>query len=1018
MSEIVVQGARVHNLKNVHIRLPHGKLIVITGVSGSGKSSLAFDTIYAEAQRRFVETLSSYARQFMGTLERPDVDFIEGLSPSISIEQKTVSKNPRSTVGTITEVYDFLRLLYARVGEKEHAASLGGLQVQTEQDIVSAILSFPKQCLIQILAPVVSGRKGHYRELFEALRKKGFIKVRVDGVVMDIEKNMRLDRYKIHDIDIWIDQMAVNRENEMRIKSAVNTGLKNSFNNVSVTCEQIFPEKRVHQFVKVTSEMGTRSAMMYAPNMFSFNSKYGACTSCEGLGEELGISEELVVSGPGLSLVDGAIAPLGKQSDSGMWRKVKAVCEQFSISLSSPFESLSIEHQKLILYGSAKEKFFIKVTHGRESFTLPIVFDGIVGFLREEIEQSSSVQRKRWAESFLKATVCKDCNGARLKPESLELKINGKNISEVASFSILECKAFMNTLKTALPTRVQKIASPILTEITKRLNFLTNVGLDYLTLNRSSTTISGGEAQRIRLAAQLGSQLTGVLYILDEPSIGLHQRDNESLIKSLEMLRDMDNTIIVVEHDKEIMKRADWIVDIGPGAGEHGGQVVAEGTYSTLIQSKTSATGHYLSNARRIDVPRVRRQGSGNFIRIEGCIGHNLKSVTLSIPLGTFVVVTGVSGSGKSSLINETLYPILAAHVYNSRYRTLPYTKTSGLEHIDKVINVDQSPIGRTPRSNPATYTGVFTHIRNLFASFPESKLRGYKEGRFSFNVKGGRCSDCEGDGVKRIEMNFLPDVFVTCETCRGRRYNRETLQDMSSWVNLQPALSGGEAQRIKLATELAKRQTGKTVYVFDEPTTGLHFQDIEALLSTLHQLAEAKNTVIVIEHNLDVIKQADWLIDVGPGSGMAGETIAEDLKIAMRAGNKVELEVIRGIRKALQEKEITIRQNGVGKLSEEQETQVLLSLAKQRRDSIEQFKTGQRDDLAEKEATELSILMRYLPQQLSEDDVRKKIMELITTLGVTSSKDFGKLMGAATKALKGQADGNIIQKIAKELLQ
>ncbi len=912
---IVVRGAKVHNLKNLDVDIPRGKLVVITGLSGSGKSSLAFDTIYAEGQRRFMETLSSYARQFAGSMERPDVDFIDGLSPVISIEQKTTSRSPRSTVGTITEIYDFMRLLWTKIGIRYDPKTNRKLEKQSEEDILNAVLALPTGAKVQILSPLVVGRKGHYRELFEDLMKRGFVRVRVDGETMEMKKDMKLSRYSTHDIELVIDRFVISPDIKDRLKTAIELAIKLSDNKSSMICEvQDGNKKRDLYFSKnYAYSDGTSALQDLAPNNFSFNSPYGACPTCNGLGEISELSPDLITPNLSLSIADGGLAPLGKEGNNNTWQLIKAIAKKYKFSLDTPLEDLPKKVYDLLLYGSKDETFPIHYGFASRSYTYDAPFGGVMEYVKSIYESTQSSSVREWAEGFMQTQPCPTCKGARLREESLFVKIADKNIAEISNYSIENAKRFFESLPATLSGRDLAVATPILNEIIKRLGFLINVGLGYLTLSRSAATLSGGEAQRIRLAAQLGSQLTGVLYILDEPSIGLHQRDNSKLIDSLLQLRDLGNTVIVVEHDKETMEKADYIIDLGPGAGEFGGQIVAQGTPKDFATS--SITGKYLSGEMKIEVPTVRREGNGKFITIEGCTGHNLKNVTLKLPLGKFVCVTGVSGSGKSSLINETLYPILANHFYRSKLLTLPYKKISGLEHIDKVIDIDQSPIGRTPRSNPATYTGLFTLIRDFFATLPESQIRGYKAGRFSFNVKGGRCEVCEGDGMKRIEMNFLPDVYVLCDACKGKRYNRETLQvhyrgkniadvlamsideatdffqdfprmkrilDTMQSVGLgylrlgqsSTTLSGGEAQRIKLSTELAKIQTGKTLYILDEPTTGLHFQDIQHLLDVLQRLVDKGNTVVVIEHNLDVIKQADWIIDMGYEGGAEGGVI------------------------------------------------------------------------------------------------------------------------------------------------
>ncbi len=916
LQHIVVRGAKVHNLKNIDVNIPRKKLVVITGLSGSGKSSLAFDTICAEGQRRFMETLSAYARQFVGAIERPDVDFIDGLSPVIAIEQKTTARSPRSTVGTITEIYDFMRLLWARIGVRYDPKTNQRLEKQSEEDILASILRLPENTKVQVLAPLVVGRKGHYRELFSDLLKRGFVRVRVDGETRELKKDMKLDRYKVHDIELVVDRFSILPDIAPRLKEAISLALKLSESGSTMICEVLGEKKYDLFFNKNYAYSDGRSALAeLAPNNFSFNSVYGACPTCEGLGEIMQLSPDLLIPNPELSIAEGGLAPLGKEGRSEQWQLIKALAKQYNVSLNEPISTLPKAFVHILLHG-APDPVPVSYGYAGREHVYPIRFDGLIEYINSIYRTTQSVSVREWAESFMQKSPCPTCKGARLREESLFVKIAERNIAQVSDLPIPECKKFFVELPQHLSGKDLAVATPILAEILKRLDFLLNVGLDYLSLSRSAATLSGGEAQRIRLAAQLGSQLTGVLYILDEPSIGLHQRDNVKLIDSLLQLRDLGNSVIVVEHDKETMERADYIIDLGPGAGEHGGRVVAEGHAQTLHSE--SLTAQYLHGKLKIEIPKTRREGNGKSIVLEGCTGHNLKNVTLRLPLGKFVAVTGVSGSGKSSLINETLYPILARHFYRSKVLTLPYRNITGLEHLDKVIDVDQSPIGRTPRSNPATYTGVFTLIRDFFASLPEAQIRGYKAGRFSFNVRGGRCEACEGDGVKKIEMNFLPDVYVTCDVCKGKRYNRETLEvryrgksiadvlDMPieearhffddfprikriletlqsvglGYLRLgqsSTTLSGGEAQRIKLATELAKTQTGKTLYILDEPTTGLHFHDIQLLLNVLHRLVDKGNTVIVIEHNLDVIKQADWVIDLGPEGGeKGGEIIAE----------------------------------------------------------------------------------------------------------------------------------------------
>ena len=919
--KLIVRGARVHNLKNIDVDIPRDKLVVITGLSGSGKSSLAFDTIYAEGQRRYVESLSSYARQFLGLMERPDVDYIEGLSPSISIEQKTISHNPRSTVGTVTEIYDYLRLLFARVGTQFCYNCGRKVQRQSVDQIIDAILHYPESTKLQILAPVVRGRKGHYRELFEQILKDGFVRVRVDGEVRQIEKGMKADRYKVHDIEIVVDRIVVKKEIRSRIADSVDVALRFGEGVLIVNDgkqDQLFSQKYSCHVCGISYDEP-------APNSFSFNTPYGSCPNCEGLGEKKAFDLRLIIPNENLSINQEGIAPLGKPRQTWMFSQVRAVAKKYKFDFDTPIKKISKTAMEVLLNGSGTEKLDIEYVYdsGRVT-TYHHRFGGIMQMLKRYYDETSSNQIREWVESFMTTTVCESCAGGRLRKESLAIRLEdvqtGKqwNIHDIVQRSISGAREFFESL--SLTERQLEIARPILKEIKQRLDFMLNVGLEYLTLDRSARTLSGGEGQRIRLATQIGTQLVGVLYILDEPSIGLHQRDNIKLIHSLMSLRDLGNSVIVVEHDKEMIESADYVIDLGPRAGEHGGAVVATGTPKELKRRQNGAaldslTSLYLKGVHSIDLPKKRRKGNGHQLELKGATGNNLKTLDCSIPLGTFVCVTGVSGSGKSTLVNETLFPILSRKFYKTNVVALPHKSITGIQHIDKVIDIDQSPIGRTPRSNPATYTGLFTIVRDLFTELPEAKIRGYKAGRFSFNVKGGRCEGCEGDGVKKIEMNFLPDVYVLCDVCGGKRYNRETLEVhykgksisdvlemtveealslFSELPRLQrklqtlydvglgyirlgqqaTTLSGGEAQRVKLSTELSKIGTGKTLYILDEPTTGLHFEDIRMLLSVLNKLVDKGNTVIVIEHNLDVIKTADWIIDLGPEGGDAGGKI------------------------------------------------------------------------------------------------------------------------------------------------
>ena len=905
---IEVLGARVHNLKNIDVRIPREKLVVITGLSGSGKSSLAFDTIYAEGQRRYIETFSAYARQFLGGLERPDVDKIDGLSPVIAIEQKTTSKSPRSTVGTITEIYDFLRLLFARAADAYSYNTNKKMVSYSNEQIRSLILNEFEHKKIVILAPIVRSRKGHYRELFEQISKQGFLRVRVDGEILEIEKGMRLDRYKTHDIEIVIDRLLVNKASGKRLEETITTALY-SGENVMMVLEHNQNIPRYFSRALMCPETGI-SYPNPEPNTFSFNSPKGACDTCNGLGTINQVNIEKIIPDNSVSIKNGGIAPIGEQKSSWIFKQLQLIAERYHFQLSDPISKIPKEALEVILNGG-NEKFEIASKTMGITRNYEIDFEGIIKFIESQYHSSDSTSIKRWANDFMDEVQCETCEGKRLRKEALYFKINEKNIADLANLDISDLAKWFSTIENELSEKQLKIASEIIKEIRTRIQFLLDVGLDYLALDRSSKSLSGGEAQRIRLATQIGSQLVGVLYILDEPSIGLHQRDNEKLIKSLLNLRDMGNSILVVEHDKEMIERADFVLDIGPGAGIHGGEIVSEGTFQELKQHKT-LTADYLNGTRKIEVPLKRRKGNGHKIVITGATGNNLKNLTIEFPLGQLICVTGVSGSGKSTLINETLYPILNQYIYRGVKKPMPYKSIKGLAHIDKVIAIDQSPIGRTPRSNPATYTGVFGEIRNLYAKTSEAAIRGYKPGRFSFNVKGGRCETCQGGGVRVIEMNFLPDVHVECETCQGKRFNRETLEirykgkSISDVLNMtieeavvffenipkihrklktihdvgldyltlgqqSTTLSGGEAQRIKLASELSKRDTGNTFYILDEPTTGLHFEDIRVLMEVLNKLTNKGNTILVIEHNMDVIKLADYIIDIGMEGGKNG---------------------------------------------------------------------------------------------------------------------------------------------------
>lgn len=909
-----VSGARVHNLKNIDITIPRNKLVVITGLSGSGKSSLAFDTIYAEGQRRYMETFSAYARQFMGNLERPDVDKITGLSPVISIEQKSTNKNPRSTVGTITEVYDFMRLLYARIGEA-HSYLTGKKMIRySEGQIIDLINQDYKDKTILLLAPLIKGRKGHYRELFEQVRKQGFLKVRVDGEIKEIVFAMQLDRYKIHDIELVIDKLKIVGDNKKRLAESVETALRHGKGALMVYNEANSEAKYLSKLL-----MDPESGISYdepEPNSFSFNSPYGACPRCNGLGHITELDLNKIIPDPEISIKRGGIAPLGEYRPIWIFKQIEAIAEKYGFSIDTPINDIPEKAFNIILYGS-DEVFKVKNDYLGVQSAYALSFDGIVNFIQNQSSETTSKNLQKWAGGFMNKVVCPECKGNRLKDESLHYLIADKNIANLANMDLIELSAWFENLDDLLDQRQITIGTEIIREIKVRIQFLLNVGLDYLSLNRSARSLSGGESQRIRLATQIGSQLVGVLYILDEPSIGLHQRDNHRLIKALQDLRDIGNSVIVVEHDKDMILAADYVIDIGPGAGRLGGKVVGAGTPSDIHDCK-SLTCQYLNGTRRIEVPEKRRKGNGNSLILSNATGNNLKNVTLKLPLGMFVCITGVSGSGKSTLINETLFPILNKVFFRSEETPLPYQSIDGFSNIDKVVDIDQSPIGRTPRSNPATYVGVFDEIRKLFTHIPESKIRGYQPGRFSFNVKGGRCETCKGAGVQSIEMNFLPDVQVICPTCNGKRYNRETLEvrykgkSINDVLNLtidqaveyfdnipsiihkiktlhdvglgyitlgqqSTTLSGGEAQRVKLATELSRKDTGKTLYILDEPTTGLHFEDVKVLLDVLNKLVEKGNTILVIEHNMEVIKVADWIIDLGPEGGeRGGRIIAE----------------------------------------------------------------------------------------------------------------------------------------------
>jgi excinuclease ABC subunit A len=910
---IEVYGAREHNLKNIDVSIPRNKLVVITGLSGSGKSSLAFDTIYAEGQRRYIESFSAYARQFLGNMERPEVDKITGLSPVISIEQKTTGKNPRSTVGTITEIYDFLRLLFARAGEAFSYVTGEKMIRYSEQQILTLLLNDYNNKRISLLSPIVKGRKGHYRELFEQIRKMGFLKVRVDGKILDMTFGMKLDRYKVHDIEIVIDRIEVIESSAQRITESLKLAMKHGKGSMMVLDADSDQVRHFSRFL-----MCPTSGISYdepAPNLFSFNSPYGACQRCHGLGKVTEVDIHKIIPNPKKSLRQGGIVPLGEYKNNWIFAQIEAIADKYGFNINDAIEDIDESAINAILYGTDEILKIKNPNYNTSGYAME--FNGIVNFIKEQHEESNSENTKNWALEYMNDVICPDCEGDRVKKEALWFRIDGKNIGELARMDIANLQTWFADIESRMAERQLAIAQEVVKEIKTRIGFLMDVGLEYLTIHRSAGSLSGGESQRIRLATQIGSKLVGVLYILDEPSIGLHQRDNVRLIKALQELRDSGNSVLVVEHDKDMIMAADHVIDIGPGAGVHGGRVVAQGTGETLSHGD-SLTAQYLRNEISIAIPKERRKGNGKFLKLIEASGNNLKNVTVEFPLGMLICVSGVSGSGKSTLINETLYPILSQHFFRSNKKPLAYKKIEGLQHVDKVIDIDQSPIGRTPRSNPATYTNVFSDIRTLFSSLPEASIRGYKPGRFSFNVKGGRCETCSGGGMQVIEMNFLPDVYVQCPTCQGKRYNRDTLEirykgkSISDVLNLtidqavdffanipsilnkiktlqdvglgyvalgqsSTTLSGGEAQRVKLATELSKKDTGSTFYILDEPTTGLHFEDIRILLDVLQKLVDRGNTVLIIEHNLDIIKVADHLIDIGPEGGNRGGTVLSE---------------------------------------------------------------------------------------------------------------------------------------------